>query len=737
MVTVPAYAPGLGLTDEHHVLADSVSAFAAHALDPAVARAAVDPERESKFPPFWPALVEHGLLGVHIAPDRGGGGGGLLELAVSIEAFSRTIAPGPFVPTALTSAILTTSNNTIADFLLPGLVDGTRTGAVHLGDPLSATSNGTDVRIAGTAHDVIGGYTADVVIAPVDLDGQFRLAALSGCDTVRQRRHSIDRLRPSADITADRHPVPVSRILDTVHYCRLHSLSAVVLGAEAVGLMSWCVAVAARHTATRIRSDGARGEFQSAARRCAHMTVALEKSRAALWDAARALDRHDDTADYAASIAATLVPSAAVAVTRDCVEIHGMLGLSSDHDARLYYRRALALRAALGTHADRAAVTASYALDGHRLTTTVTVPTDAEPLRDRIRRDLAPIHDRIGRARRAALVEGGWVAPHLPAPFGRGSSPLEQLVITEELAAAHIALPSHSVGLSAVSVLADHGTGRQQHTLITPTLRGDIVWCQLFDEPGAGIDPAALTTEARRVDGGWLVDGRKTWTVEAPFARRATLLARTSPRRAPTYDGLTLFALDMSSPGITVHPLQDTAGAALFDDIRLDDVFVPDDDVVGEVDKGWAVARAILVRERIGAPRTSDDHADGADLLDFVAGRNLSDSSRVAVGELVAESRAVDLLRERSVLQQLSGTDPTITAHVGAYATSILGGSIARCIVSEFGASRSADAADEPSAGVVDHFVATSAQTTLGASAEQQLVVIAERILGFPYGVDP
>ncbi len=382
-------------------------------------------------------------------------------------------------------------------------------------------------------------------------------------------------------------------------------------------------------------------------------------------------------------------------------------------------------------------MTASYALDGHRLTTTVTVPTDAEPLRDRIRRDLAPIHDRIGRARRAALVEGGWVAPHLPAPFGRGSSPLEQLVITEELAAAHIALPSHSVGLSAVSVLADHGTGRQQHTLITPTLRGDIVWCQLFDEPGAGIDPAALTTEARRVDGGWLVDGRKTWTVEAPFARRATLLARTSPRRAPTYDGLTLFALDMSSPGITVHPLQDTAGAALFDDIRLDDVFVPDDDVVGEVDKGWAVARAILVRERIGAPRTSDDHADGADLLDFVAGRNLSDSSRVAVGELVAESRAVDLLRERSVLQQLSGTDPTITAHVGAYATSILGGSIARCIVSEFGASRSADAADEPSAGVVDHFVATSAQTTLGASAEQQLVVIAERILGFPYGVDP
>ena len=139
---------------------------------------------------------------------------------------------------------------------------------------------------------------------------------------------------------------------------------------------------------------------------------------------------------------------------------------------------------------------------------------------------------------------------------------------------------------------------------------GRVIWCQLFSEPGAGSDLAALTTRATRVDGGWSLTGQKVWTSVAPRAHWGICLARTDPD-VPKHRGITYFLVDMRSPGIEVRPLREITGAALFNEVFFDDCFVPDDCVVGEVDGGWKLARTTLANERVSL---STDSAFGGAL---------------------------------------------------------------------------------------------------------------------------
>lgn len=578
----------------------------------------------------------------------------------------------------------------------------------------------------------LGGEHADVLLLPVVLDGETRWVVVESGDVKRAAQDSIDVLRGSARVEADGVRVDADRVLDGLTERRVRSIAAVVLGAEAVGVMSWCVSTAAEYAKTRVQFGRPIGQFQGVKHRCAHMGIALEKARAAVWDAASALDKGDGTADFAAEVAAVIVPDAAVQVAQDCIQVHGGIGFTWEHDAHLYYRRALSLRGVLGTREERVERVAASALAGVVRASELELPAAAERVRAAVRAALAPIADIDDEDDRlVALGDGGWVQPHLPTPYGRGAGPLEQIVIAQEIKAAGIALPQLLMGGWAVQAVVAHGTERQKHDLAAPTLRGDLVWCQLFSEPGAGSDLASLTTRAVKVDGGWTVTGQKVWTSVAQFADWAMLIARTDPDR-PKHEGITYFVLDMSTPGVTVRPLREMTGSALFNEVFLDDVFVPDENVVGAVNDGWHVARTTLAGERVALSQKMEAYASDRDLLAFVDGRELGPIGRYRFGELIAESQTVDLIGARVVLGQLSGADVSTTSSVGKLLGMALGQSISEFVVAELGAAGTVAVPGEPSDKAMEQLISGRATTIYGGTTEVQLNVIGERMLGLP-----
>ena len=189
--------------------------------------------------------------------------------------------------------------------------------------------------------------------------------------------------------------------------------------------------------------------------------------------------------------------------------------------------------------------------------------------------------------------------PHWPSPWGRDAAAVEQLVIDEELAEAGVVRPHLGVGAWALPAIIAHGIRASSASGgCAPPCSASCSWCQLFSEPGAGSDLASLTTRAERVDGGWLLTGQKVWTSMARESDWGICLARTDPT-APKHEGITYFIVDMRSPGLDIRPLRELTGDAMFNEVFLDDVFVPDDCVIGEVDGGWKMARTTLANERV------------------------------------------------------------------------------------------------------------------------------------------
>jgi 3-oxochol-4-en-24-oyl-CoA dehydrogenase len=431
------------------------------------------------------------------------------------------------------------------------------------------------------------------------------------------------------------------------------------------------------------------------------------------------------------------------------VQVLGGIGYTWEHEAHLYYRRALSLRALLGSSAEWAGHVAGLALAGVRRPVQVELSGGDADVRAGIREELAAIAALAGAERTERLASGGWVVPHLPRPWGRGAGPLEQVVIAQEMRAAGVRAPGLAIGAWVVPALIQYGTPEQQQRFLPPTLRGGLVWCQLFSEPGAGSDLAGLTTRATRAEGdgeaggGWKLTGQKIWTSLAQQAAWAICIARTDPA-APKHDGITYFLVDMSSPGIEVRPLREITGDSLFNEVFLDEVFVPDDCVVGEVNGGWRVARTTLANERVSLSQT---WAFGSGVPELLKVANAAaDPPLGPVGRLVCEGHAIDLLGLRVTLKQLSGTDPGATGSV----RKLLGMEHAQQVAELCLAVSGPDGALGGTAGApvgrsgapsgaywARQVLMTQALTIGGGTTDIQLNIIGERILGLPRDPEP
>jgi alkylation response protein AidB-like acyl-CoA dehydrogenase len=728
----------LALTEEHLALAESVRGWAGRAAPAEALRAAVadgDGGAALYTGTLRPTLAGQGLLGLHLPESLGGQGYGLPELAIALEELGRALLPGAFLPTVLASAILHGAGADALNGLVKDMAGGTLTGAVGFAPGIRATAAGAigTLVIDGGCGPVPGAGLADVLILPAAVDGEDddrRWVVVDAADVEIAPLDSLDLTRQAGRVRADQLSVPPDRVLGGLSSGAVMSVAAVLLAAEACGIADWAVTTAADYAKIRHQFGRPIGQFQAVKHRCAWMLTAAEQAAAAAWDAARAVEAGsiDPGGEFAAGVAALVAVDAAVSCAHECIQVLGGIGYTWEHDAHLYYRRALSLRALLGGSGDWAQRVAGLALEGASRPIGIDLPPEAEPLRAQVRAELAEIAAAPPTGRNGRLAEGGWVVPHLPRPWGREARPLEQLVIAEEMRTAGLRAPGLAIGAWVVPALVQYGTPEQQERFLPPTLRGELVWCQLFSEPGAGSDLAGLSTRAERAEGGWRLTGQKIWTSLAQQAAWAICVARTDPD-APRHDGISYFLVDMTSPGVQVRPLREMTGDALFNEVFLDEVFVPDDLVVGGVNRGWRVARTTLANERVSLSQSWTFGCGNPELIEAVQGLGAGAGQAVLerAGRLIAEGHAIDLLGMRVTLKQLSGTEPGATGSV----RKLLGMRHAQRVAEECWSLTGPDGAvggTRWSRAVLF----TRALTIGGGTTDIQLNIIGERILGLP-----
>ncbi len=402
----------------------------------------------------------------------------------------------------------------------------------------------------------------------------------------------------------------------------------------------------------------------------------------------------------------------------------GGIGITWEHDAHLYLRRAYGIGQFLGGPARWLRRTAELTQDGVRRDLGIDL-SDVADLRPEIAEAAAGVAALPEDKRQAKLAETGLLAPHWPAPHGRGAGPAEQLLIDQELASAGVTRPDLVIGWWAAPTILEHGTPEQVERFVPGTLSGEIFWCQLFSEPGAGSDLASLRTKAVRVDGGWELTGQKVWTSSAHKAQWGVCLARTDPD-APKHKGISYFLIDMSSPGILIRPLREITGDALFNEVFLDSVFVPDELVVGTVNDGWRLARTTLANERIAMAAGTALGNPMEELLAEAAKANLDVAQQDQLAHLIITAQVGSLLDQRIAQLAVGGKDPGPESSVRK-----LIGVRYRQALAEF----RMDLADGH--GIVfdkrvKDFLNTRCLTIAGGTEQILLTVAAERLLGLP-----
>jgi alkylation response protein AidB-like acyl-CoA dehydrogenase len=720
----------LGVSEEHVALHHSVRRWVDAHCPPAVPRRLLDAPDEPR-PPFWDDLVAQGWLGLHVPAALGGEGYSLAETGVVLEELGRAGAPGPFLPTVLASAlVLQIGDETAQAALLPAIGRGLRAAAVAYScAPVEVGAAAGSLRLSGTWGPVHGAAMADVVFVPVRAGDRVAWCAVDRGDLTVTPRPSVDPTRRVADVAAEGAVVPPDHVLwvdaERVHV--VDDIVAVLVAAESMGGAAWCVETAAEYARVREQFGRPIGQFQGVKHRCADMLCALEQARAATWDALRAGPGSTPDASFAAAVVGALAPEAFFRIAKDCIQVLGGIGFTWEHDAHRYLKRAMAMRALVGdAHRWRRRVV-ELARAGVRRPATVDLPAEADALRDGVRAFLDDLKTHDKTEWRERMADAGYIAPHWPPPWGRGAGPLEQLVIDDEFRVARVRRPHLQVGAWALPTLVAHGTPEQQARWIPGTLRGEISWCQLFSEPGAGSDLASLTTKASRTDGGWLLSGQKVWTSMAKDADWGICLARTDPTVAK-HDGITCFMVDMHSAGIDIRPLRELTGDAMFNEVFLSDVFVGDDCVVGGTGNGWKAARTTLENERVsmGSGASFGYGVEAALAL-------VRDDDPLAlddVGALVVTAHSLSALGVRLTLRVLSGAEPGPESSV----RKLLGVEHDQR-VQEVGLALlgpGAAAADGDAAVWVTGFLFNRCLTIAGGTSEVQRNVIAERLLGLP-----
>lgn len=708
----------LALTDDHRELASVAKAMIAGRGGPTNARRilldADDAGRWWENDALWKEITATGWLGLHVAEQFGGQDYGLPELAIVVEQLGRVAVGGPFLPTVVVSAaIAEAGTDAQRDRWLPRLVSGdTVAGIGTMSDARLDDSTVSAVAVAALAE-----LSADVFAVPVG-DDLVLVEAGSGVST--RRVDSVDQLmRPITVLTLSDAPV-----IDVLHgaapvaarFLRL------LASAEAAGGLAACTEMATAYATTREQFGRPIGSYQAIKHHCANMLIDTEAAVAVTWDAARA---NGPEAELASTMAAAHALPAYQRVALLNVQVHGGIAYTWEHDAHLYIRRATVLLAFAGGADALAGKVTELQAGGLRRRNSVDLPPEAEQYRQAARAFRSELERSTDENRQSVWARSGYLQPHWPKPFGRSADSIEQLIIEEELAG--LDKPSLGLGEWVVPTLLQHGSEEQIDRLLWPSLEGHLRWCQLFSEPGAGSDAAAVATRAKRVDGGWVVTGQKVWTSDAMNCQRGLATVRTDPE-ARKHEGITAMIIDLADPAVEIRPLREITGETLFNEVFFNDVFVPDHDVVGAVNAGWKVAMATLGNERvsIGGGSVTMTAEELLGLLD----RHAADDRGLArdVGALLVEAYAILALNLRQAARAVFDTGPGVEGNLVKGYGAEHAQRVAELAMRIAGPAILTGGAPE----VVHDYLFSRCLTIAGGTSEIVRNLIAERILRLP-----
>ncbi len=698
------------ITDEQFAARELVRSWAVGSGAIAAAR-----DVEHGKPDAWRApydgLAQLGIFGVALPEEHGGAGGSTDDLCAMVEEAAAAMVPGPVATTALATLVIGESHAE----LLEALASGERTAGVAATAQLRYDGG----RVSGTAEYVLGADAAGLLLLPAG-DGWVMVDATADGVTVEPLK-ATDFSRPLARVVLDAAPAE----LLAVSAQRVEDLAVTLLAAEAAGVARWTLNTATEYAKVREQFGKPIGSFQAIKHMCAGMLLRSEQISVAASDAAAAVANQDERQlSVAAAVAAATAVDSAKANAKDCIQVLGGIGITFEHDAHLYLRRAYGIAQFLGGRSRWLRRVAALTKQGVRRDLHIDLDSVAD-LQPEIASAVAEIAALPAEKQRVALAESGLLAPHWPRPYGREAGPAEQLLIDQEMAAAGITRPDLVIGWWAAPTILEHGSPEQVERFVPPTLTGELFWCQLFSEPGAGSDLASLRMKAVRAEGGWRLTGQKVWTSRADWAQFGVCLARTDPD-APKHKGITYFVVDMKTPGIDIRPLREITGDNLFNEVFFDDVFVPDEMVVGQVNDGWRLARTTLANERVAMAHGTALGNPMEELLRTVADLDLDAAVQDAMGELIRSAQVGSLLDQRIAQLILGGQDPGPQAS----ARKLIGVRY-RQALSELRMELSEGGGALENKEVHD-FLNTRCLTIAGGTEQILLTLAGERLLGLP-----
>jgi 3-oxochol-4-en-24-oyl-CoA dehydrogenase len=740
----------VALNDDQSALAQTVAGFAARHGARESTRKDTANHKGGQRPDHWLELISLGLHAVHLPEEVGGQGGSIGDIAVVIGEGGRGLLPGPLLPTVCASAVVSTAElDDATSDILKRFAVGT-TGAV-LGTQSSLVVSEHDgrTRLDGESAATLGAASAELFVVAAQAANEPDGAPLW---------FVVDRESAGVDVAVE-DGVDLGRDLAVVRFCDVDVTQAVRLSAidadraadlivammavEAAGIIAWCSEAAAEFVKSRNQFCRPIGAFQAVQHRAAHLCITSELATAAAWDGVRGLTDTPGQRSHAVAGAAVMALGRAVHAAVECLALHGAIGFTWEHDVHLYWRRAITLAALAGPMESWEARLGEAAVDGPR-DFTVALPDDEEDFR----RHVAAVLDQAAALsnphpssmgdndmvatgpRRTLLAENGLVAPSWPRPWGLDANPLQQLIVQEEFDRRGLDQPSMAIGQWVLPVVLKHGSPEQIELLAAASLRGELIWCQLFSEPEAGSDVASLTLRATKTDGGWLLSGQKIWTTQAHLADWGLCLARTGAEDSK-HRGLSMFLIDMTNPQLDVRPIKQANGEADFNEVFFNDAFVPDAMLLGEPGDGWALTLDTLAQERlfIGTYRETGNEARIRGIITDGQYAGSRDDAVRTLGRISARGAAIAAMSLRETLRRLQGHSPGPATSIGKAAASMLHVDAAAAALNLIGLT---GALSEIRCEPVFHELDIPTWVIGGGTLEIQLNTIATFVLGLP-----